>query len=556
MQTIKTAFVVILLSAMLYGIYVVVNTPPTRPPRDVAEQLADEDATQLVVEDGSEDSSDTADSAPAKSPRRFAEPKSTSGDRSARELPPSTPRDQDSPATNGLNADGFGAGGSPTTSSGNVPPTRDSSPLGPNAARNESPIGAEALYTRAPVGLEAGETVRPPLPPRGNGDALPTVPVPDLKLPASPQAADSLSPNTPSSNTSANSTVRRDDSLSTSGDLGGKAGAASASFEKPSPNPAATERTRPEASNVSFNVDSPSPGVAGANGSPTSPTSPSTEVDPANSSPASPTVPTLPVKPSTADSKTMAVNPSSLAAGQEGVRFDPKEAVFERGWKEAQLELAGGRPLQAHTVLSHLYTDPRLTAVERRQLQDALDPLAARVIYSTEHLLDQPYFVRRGDSLQAIAEQYRLPWQLLANINSVRDPEFLVPGSKLKVFRGPMRADVDLTTQEITIYWKQLYAGRFPVSIGQDPAPAPGEYEVQEKLTNRDYVGPNGQMIPGGSAQNPYGTVYLGLGRNLAIHGAPLADGAPTAGCVSLSPRDAEDVFAILSVGSTVTIRR
>ncbi len=252
----------------------------------------------------------------------------------------------------------------------------------------------------------------------------------------------------------------------------------------------------------------------------------------------------------------MAVNPSSLAAGQEGVRFDPKEAVFERGWKEAQLELAGGRPLQAHTVLSHLYTDPRLTVKERRQLQDALDPLAARVIYSTEHLLDQPYFVRRGDSLQAIAEQYRLPWQLLANINSVRDPEFLVPGSKLKVFRGPMRADVDLTTQEITIYWKQLYAGRFPVSIGQDPAPAPGEYEVQEKLTNRDYVGPNGQTIPGGSAQNPYGTVYLGLGRNLAIHGAPLADGAPSAGCVSLSPRDAEDVFAILSVGSTVTIRR
>jgi len=47
------------------------------------------------------------------------------------------------------------------------------------------------------------------------------------------------------------------------------------------------------------------------------------------------------------------------------------------------------------------------------------------------------------------------------------------------------------------------------------------------------------------------------IGRNLALHGSATAeDAASNAGCISLSPRDALDVAGILSIGSTVTIRR
>ena len=248
---------------------------------------------------------------------------------------------------------------------------------------------------------------------------------------------------------------------------------------------------------------------------------------------------------------------TASAAGPEGVRFDPKEAMIERGWNEARAEVEAGKPRQALFILSRLYADPRLTAVDRRRLQDALDPLAAQVIYSQQHMLEQPFLVRRGDTLPAIAEQYRVPWQLLANINGVRDPEFLVPGTKLKVVRGPFRADVNLADQELTLHLNQLYAGRFPIAVGQDPSPTVGEFEIKAKSDGREFATGDGQVIPAGHPANPYGTMFMDIGRNLALHGSATAeDAAPNAGCISLSPRDALDVAGILSVGSTVTIRR
>jgi LysM repeat protein len=241
----------------------------------------------------------------------------------------------------------------------------------------------------------------------------------------------------------------------------------------------------------------------------------------------------------------------------EGVRFDPKEAMIERGWNEARAEVEAGKPRQALFILSRLYADPRLTPADRRRLQDALDPLAAQVIYSQQHTLEQPFVVRRGDTLTAIAEQYQVPWQLLANINGVRDPEFLVPGTKLKVVRGPFRAEVNLADNELTLHLNQLYAGRFPITVGQDPPPMAGEFEIKGKSDGREFATGDGQVIPAGHPANPYGATFMEIGRNLALHGSATAeDAAPNAGCISLSPRDALDVAGILSVGSTVTIRR
>jgi hypothetical protein len=248
---------------------------------------------------------------------------------------------------------------------------------------------------------------------------------------------------------------------------------------------------------------------------------------------------------------------ASTGAGPEGVRFDPKEAMIERGWNEARAEVEAGKPRQALFILSRLYADPRLTAADRRRLQDALDPLAAQVIYSQQHTLEQPFLVRRGDTLPAIAEQYQVPWQLLANINGVRDPEFLVPGTKLKVVRGPFRAEVNLADQELTLHLNQLYAGRFPIAIGQDPPPTLGEFEIKAKSEGREFATADGQVIPAGHPANPYGSTYMEIGRNLSLHGSATAeDSPPNAGCISLSPRDAFDVAGILSIGSTVTIRR
>lgn len=205
--------------------------------------------------------------------------------------------------------------------------------------------------------------------------------------------------------------------------------------------------------------------------------------------------------------------------------------------------------------LSLFYGSPDLTNEERQQLQDWLDPLAAKVIYSREHLIEQGYQAQPGDTLETVSERYGVPWQLLANINGISGQGELPAGTELKVLRGPLRAEVDLSSSEMTLFAGKLYAGRFPLKIGQDQTLEPGEYRVLEKMEGRTYYAGDGLTIPPGDANNPYGKVWLDLGNNLCIHGSPAAAGDQR-GCIGLESKDANDVFGILSKGSNISILR
>ena len=121
--------------------------------------------------------------------------------------------------------------------------------------------------------------------------------------------------------------------------------------------------------------------------------------------------------------------------------------------------------------------------------------------------------------------------------------------------RGPFRADVDLQKKELTLFAGQLYAGRFPISVGQDPPPKPGEYRVLEKKPGHDYFAASGQKLDANDPQNPFGRVWIGLDKELVIHGSPESGDAGAMGCISLSPLDAMDVYSILTQGSSVVIR-
>ena len=231
-------------------------------------------------------------------------------------------------------------------------------------------------------------------------------------------------------------------------------------------------------------------------------------------------------------------------------------AVYDAALREAQWQMDESKWQSVLFTLSKFIHSPDLNADQQRKLYDLLDPLAAKVIYSAEHLVEPAYEVRRGDRLADIAQTYQIPWELLANINGIENPDLLVPGTKLKILRGPFRADVNLHANELTLFTGQLYAGRFPISVGTDPAPKLGEYQILEKQTGRVYYAGDGRTIPADDSTNPYGRVWLGLGSELSIHSSPDGGDSSGMGCISLSPLDASDVYSILSQGSPVVIRR
>ena len=249
---------------------------------------------------------------------------------------------------------------------------------------------------------------------------------------------------------------------------------------------------------------------------------------------------------------------SRAAGSTAAVPLETAARMFEVQWGEADEQIGKGKFRDALASLSKYFNHDALSSEQHERLLGLLDPLAGKVVYSTEHLILPMHKVGQRETLADIAERYQVPWQLLQNINAVRNPAVLVPGTELKVVPGPFRAEVDLSHGELAVFVGELYAGRFVFASGSDPSPHPGEYVIKEKRRQRDYVGIDGKAWPATDPENPYGQVWLDLGKRLCIHGSPqsaTSKDLPT-GCISLAPRDARDVFAILSAGSQVRIHR
>ncbi len=251
---------------------------------------------------------------------------------------------------------------------------------------------------------------------------------------------------------------------------------------------------------------------------------------------------------------------ASLSAQEAADAASPALAAYglKRDLAEAEQLVAEGKFRAALAKLTPHYLHAELPADQRAVLFSWLDALAGKVIYSREHLLTAAHQVRRGETLYDVAHQYNVEYRLLQNINSrdVSDPLILVPATELKVVPGPFRADVNLTTSEITLLVNDLYAGRFAFTLGDQP-PQPGDYRVVDKRSQqKTYLGFDGRMIPANDPANPYGGWWISLGGEVAIHGSPATPSSKTLGCISLSPSDAQDVYGIMSIGSDVKIHR
>lgn len=487
MNTLKTAFVVLLLLAVLYGVHTVLNRPESQPPKEIA-WLKPKDVDMPLVEDGTTEdtaaSSSSRDGDPVSSPPKrkwssAAKEKSAdeSASRAAHARDRETAESPPSPA--------------PSKISTFVPPP-DLAP-----AENSKRYARDVAAATPPSSRSFRET-SPAAPEKSPYDGTKTSveqKVPGDSDDAGSPPADPPPPSSPAPNSSTNGSYRNPLVIGGEKDDHGA--------PKIQTNPYARDTKSRSAGN---SADKSSSGSS-----------------------------------------------SAYATGNQSGR----NIALERAWQTAKTQIADEKWREALLTLSYAYEDPKVTAAERNKLLDLLDPLAAKVIYSTEHLAEAPHTIRRGETLFTIADQYRVPWQLLQNINDVRNPEVLVPGTKIKVVRGPFHADVNLAANEMTLYCQRLYAGRFPIEAGADPAPTPGAYDVRAKQPGHAFYSADGKSLAPDDPRNPFGRCWIDLGHELAIHGSPAtADPRGPTGCISLSPKDADDVLGILSQGSKVTIRR
>jgi len=239
-------------------------------------------------------------------------------------------------------------------------------------------------------------------------------------------------------------------------------------------------------------------------------------------------------------------------------------ATFAASWPAIQAALDRNDLKQSHQLLSKWHNDESLSPVDAQKVESLLGQLAGTVIYSTEHQLEPARVVKPGETLETIAKEFNVPWQLLAKINSIPAPEQVRLGQELKVIRGPFSAVVDLRRGELTLEVDGRYAGTFPVSVPPGITVTEGQWLVDQKLS-----GTQNSIAPAAYAAAPPTADRTIVLRNASTVGAQpggpslmIASGASPAGpsaggaAIRVAPQDAEELSDILSIGSRVVVRR
>ncbi|MCG8448965.1 MAG: LysM peptidoglycan-binding domain-containing protein [Pirellulales bacterium] len=237
-----------------------------------------------------------------------------------------------------------------------------------------------------------------------------------------------------------------------------------------------------------------------------------------------------------------------------------QSSLFAATRLAVQSALDRGELSQALLLLSDWYGDPSLSPEESQEVQALLSQLAGSVIYSTEPRLEAPYLVQAGETLADVAKKYEVPWQLLAKINGITNPDQLPAGRQLKVLRGPFSAVIDLSQRRLTLMLDRRYAGQFAIEVDPTISVEEGHWTVNQKLLTPADVGFAG-TTPTTSTEDrsltltnsSNGATQLAILR-AADKNSPLAE--PASRIIRLKAGDIEDIYDILSLGSKVTIRR
>jgi LysM domain len=193
---------------------------------------------------------------------------------------------------------------------------------------------------------------------------------------------------------------------------------------------------------------------------------------------------------------------------------------------------------EALEILTPYYRMKDLAVEERNQLHEFLDLLAAKVIFSAEHLMvGSPYVVENNDTLDTIAQKWKTSTNLIFNVNrdKITSPLELVPGTELKHVPGPFIAEVDCQAKTVTLFVDELYACRFQI-VSCDPKLPTGNFKVVSK-TRRDPA---------------YGDYVVKLESDIVL----VADEKKmVTNSITFQLEDAKDINEILSWASSVTIR-
>ncbi|MDD5065139.1 MAG: L,D-transpeptidase family protein [Phycisphaerae bacterium] len=206
-------------------------------------------------------------------------------------------------------------------------------------------------------------------------------------------------------------------------------------------------------------------------------------------------------------------------------------------------------------------------AIVKERLSEFADKwLFSRTIYPQDRLTGT-YKVKPGDLLSTIGRQFKVPYEILMEINKIDSPEALRAGETIKIINGPFHTRVYLSTFTMDLYLQNTFVRSFPVGLGQPGMETPtGLWAVKEggKMISPRWTDQvTGKTYEAEDEDYPLGSRWIGLegikgdavGRTgFAIHGTKDPNGigiAASQGCIRLHNGNAILVYNVLVPGDS-----
>ncbi len=235
----------------------------------------------------------------------------------------------------------------------------------------------------------------------------------------------------------------------------------------------------------------------------------------------------------------------------------------------ALINVQPSKIIEARDRLNEILLMP-MNGQQRTAVKEQLSQLSDKWLFSRtifpQDTLCVGYKVKPGDSLTTISTEFKVPYEILMQINNIARPEALQAEETIKVVKGPFHARIYRSTFTMDLYLQQnMFVRSFKVGIGKAGRETPtGLWLVKPdgKLVSPTWTDPDtGKVYHAEDADYPLGSRWVGLegiegdakGRTgFAIHGTkdPQEIGvAASRGCVRLHNGDAILVYNLMMPG-------
>jgi len=212
---------------------------------------------------------------------------------------------------------------------------------------------------------------------------------------------------------------------------------------------------------------------------------------------------------------------------------------------------------------------------QRVTVKEQLSKLADKWLFSRTVFPDDKlcvtYQVRRGEQLTRIGEQFKVPYEILMQINNIHRPEAMQAGQTMKVIHGPFHVKIYRSTFTMDLYLQDTFVRSFPVGLGMSGRQTPtGTWRVKPggKLISPTWTDPDTKRTYRAKDPDyPLGSRWIALegiegeakGRTgFAIHGTKEPEqigAAGSRGCIRLDNGVAVLVYNLLvPIYSTATV--